>query len=94
MTEELSTRIELRSGETLTLRPLRADGVEMLARYFDSLSEQTRKWFAPHEFTPEAALSPLKTPSALGHKDLRRFWPRGRWRGKTVSYTHLRAHET
>lgn len=39
----------------LTLRPLRPDDAERLDRYFDGLSPQTRRWFAPHDFTPQAA---------------------------------------
>jgi RimJ/RimL family protein N-acetyltransferase len=43
--------------ERITFRPLRADDGHRLARYFASLSPDTRRMFAPHPFTPQQAHS-------------------------------------
>jgi RimJ/RimL family protein N-acetyltransferase len=41
--------------ERIRFRPLKADDGPRLARYFASLSPDTRRMFAPHPFTPEQA---------------------------------------
>jgi ribosomal protein S18 acetylase RimI-like enzyme len=41
--------------EAFVLRPLQADDVLRLTGYFEGLSEATRGFFAPHEFTGEVA---------------------------------------
>jgi len=50
-----TTEATLKTGEVLTLRPLRRDDADRLARYFAGLSDQTRRWFAPHDFTADTA---------------------------------------
>ncbi|MFO7897718.1 MAG: GNAT family N-acetyltransferase [Planctomycetota bacterium] len=50
----VTRRIE-RDDETLTVRPLGHSDTAMLCDYFDRLSDRTKDWFAPHEFTHEVA---------------------------------------
>lgn len=44
----VSETATLESGEEIHIRPVRRGDVEILARYFLQLSEQTRNLFAPH----------------------------------------------
>ena len=44
----VSETATLESGEEIRIRPVRRGDVEILARYFLQLSEQTRSLFAPH----------------------------------------------
>jgi GNAT superfamily N-acetyltransferase len=49
-----TTRIE-RNGKEFLLRPLGAGDADLLAEYFANLSDRTRSWYAPHEFTRAVA---------------------------------------
>jgi diamine N-acetyltransferase len=51
----LTAAARLRSGEPLTMRPMRADDAARFAAYLGSLSEQTRARYGPHPFDPETA---------------------------------------
>jgi RimJ/RimL family protein N-acetyltransferase len=52
---ELITNDIIWGDERITFRPLQADDGARLARYFASLSPDTRRMFGPHPFTPEQA---------------------------------------
>lgn len=43
------------SGQQIVLRPLRSGDSSLLSKYFETLSENTCRLFAPHEFTKEQA---------------------------------------
>ena len=47
--------LTLDSGERITFRALRPDDGALLGRYFEGLSQETRRRFAPHPFTMEEA---------------------------------------
>ena len=51
----LTATAQLRSGEPLTLRPLRADDAARFAEYLGSLSAQTRARYGPHPFDAQTA---------------------------------------
>src|SRR5262249_40104118 len=53
----LTATAELRTGEPVTIRPLRADDAERLVSYFSSLSAQTRARYGPHRFDEQTAHS-------------------------------------
>jgi diamine N-acetyltransferase len=55
MIQSLTAIAMLRSGEAMTMRPLRADDAARFAAYLGSLSEQTRARWGPHRFDPETA---------------------------------------
>jgi diamine N-acetyltransferase len=55
MTGPLTATALLRSGERMTMRPLRADDATHFAEYLGSLSEQTRGRWGPHAFDRETA---------------------------------------
>jgi ribosomal protein S18 acetylase RimI-like enzyme len=51
----LTTMARLRSGESITLRPLRADDADQFWEYLGSLSPQTRSRYGPHPFDEPTA---------------------------------------
>jgi GNAT superfamily N-acetyltransferase len=53
--EQLTTSARLRSGEPVTLRPLRAEDAVRLGEYFRWLSEETRARYGPHPFDQATA---------------------------------------
>src|SRR4051812_30917795 len=55
MTDSLTAIATLRTGERMTMRPLRADDASRFADYLGSLSEQTRARWGPHRFDAETA---------------------------------------
>lgn len=66
--EPFTATATLPSGETLTVRPLRADDGQRLGSYFARLSEQTRARYGPHPFdqaTADAICAGLETDDIL-----------------------------
>jgi len=53
--DSFEERISLHSGEEFLFRALKTEDSALLASYFQSLSENTRKVFGPHPFTKEQA---------------------------------------
>ena len=51
----LTATVALRSGELVTLRPLRADDARRFGAYLRGLSEETRARWAPHPFDQATA---------------------------------------
>jgi hypothetical protein len=53
----LTGAAKLRTGEPITIRPLRADDADRLMEYFGSLSAKTRARYGPHPFDAQTARS-------------------------------------
>ena len=53
--EGITEALTLPSGERIVFRVLRAEDGLLLGRYFEGLSQETRRRFAPHPFTMEEA---------------------------------------
>jgi GNAT superfamily N-acetyltransferase len=53
--EGITEALILPSGERIVFRALRAEDGLLLGRYFEGLSQETRRRFAPHPFTMEEA---------------------------------------
>jgi GNAT superfamily N-acetyltransferase len=53
--EKVITQVTMRSGESATLRPLRAEDSRRLGDYFLSLAQRTRDVYSPHAFDQETA---------------------------------------
>jgi ribosomal protein S18 acetylase RimI-like enzyme len=51
----LTSTVQHRSDESITVRPLRANDVDRLLEYFGSLSPQTRSRYGPHPFDEPTA---------------------------------------
>lgn len=66
----LTTVVSSRSGETITLRPMRADDSARFGEYVCGLSEATRSFYGPHPFTQETAEAICAT---LDPNDILRF---------------------
>jgi diamine N-acetyltransferase len=55
MPDRFDSIVTLRSGESLLFRPLEPGDAPALADYFAGLSAETRRRYAPHEFTEACA---------------------------------------
>ena len=53
--EYLTTTVELRSGERVTIRPMSPEDAERFVAYVEGLSTETRSRYGPHPFDRETA---------------------------------------